>query len=117
MYETELHRLKGELPIAQDATNSSQAEQCFRTGIAISRCQHAKWWELHATTNLARLLAKQGKRDEGALDARQSLQVVYRELRHRRSEGRQALVRRYEQMIGFANRQSIKALRGPGPIE
>jgi len=28
-----------------------------------------------------------------------------------------ALVRRYEQMIGFANRQSIKALRGPGPIE
>ena len=52
------------MPIARDATNASQGKQCFRAGIAISRRQHAKLWELRATTSLARLLTKQGKRNE-----------------------------------------------------
>ncbi|MFZ0887043.1 MAG: adenylate/guanylate cyclase domain-containing protein [Candidatus Binataceae bacterium] len=63
-YEAEVHRLKGELLLAQDASNAAQAEKSFRTAIEISRKQNAKSWELRATTSLARLLAKQGKRDE-----------------------------------------------------
>jgi len=65
MYEPELYRLKGELLLAEDASNAAQAEQAFRTAIEISRTQRAKSWELRATTSLARLLAKQGHRDEG----------------------------------------------------
>ncbi len=63
-FEAEVHRLKGELLLAQDASNGAQAEQCFRTAIEISRKQNAKSWELRATTSLARLLAQTGKREE-----------------------------------------------------
>ncbi len=72
-YEAELHRLKGELLLAQDASNAAQAEQSLRTALEISRKQHAKSWELRATTSLARLLAKQGNRDE----ARAMLATIY----------------------------------------
>ena len=64
LYEAEVHRLKGELLLAQDASNAAPAEQSFRTAIEISRRQKAKSWELRAMTSLARLLDKQGKRDE-----------------------------------------------------
>ena len=57
LYEAEVHRLKGELFLAQDASNAAQAEQSFRTAIEIARKQSAKSWELRATTSLARLLA------------------------------------------------------------
>jgi class 3 adenylate cyclase/tetratricopeptide (TPR) repeat protein/ribosomal protein L40E len=73
MNEAEVHRLKGELLLAQDASNAAQAEQSFRTAIDISRKQHAKSWELRATTSLARLLDKQGNRDE----ARAMLSEIY----------------------------------------
>ena len=69
--EAELHRIKGELLLNSNAMN--EAEECFRTAIAISRRQHAKSWELRATTSLARLLAKQGKGDE----ARAMLAEIY----------------------------------------
>ena len=67
-----MHRLKGEL-LAQDASNAAPAEQSFRTAIEISRRQKAKSWEMRATTSLARLLVKQGKRDE----ARAMLAEIY----------------------------------------
>jgi len=71
--EAEAHRVKGELLLMQDVFNAAQAEQSFRTAIEISRKQHAKSWELRATTSLARLLGKQGKRDE----ARTMLGQIY----------------------------------------
>jgi tetratricopeptide (TPR) repeat protein len=64
LHEAEVYRCKGELLFAQDSTNVAPAERCFRTAIEVARKQHAKLWELRATTSLARLLAKQGKRDE-----------------------------------------------------
>jgi tetratricopeptide (TPR) repeat protein len=73
MYEAEMNRLKGELLLAQDASNARQAERSFSTAIAIAQAQSAKSWELRATTSLARLLAMQGKRDE----ARTMLSEVY----------------------------------------
>jgi predicted ATPase len=39
----------------------------------LAQKQGAKWWELRATTGLARLLAKQGRRDE----ARTKLSEIY----------------------------------------
>jgi class 3 adenylate cyclase len=72
-YEAELHRLKGELLLAQDTSNAAEAEQSLRTAIEIARKQHAKSWELRATTSLARLLAKQRKHDK----ARPMLAEIY----------------------------------------
>jgi len=59
--------------LSQSASNASQAEQSFCGAIEIARKQHAKSWELRATTSLARILAKQGKRDE----ARSMLAEIY----------------------------------------
>ncbi len=73
MFEAEAHRVKGELLLAQDASNAAQAEQSFRTAIEIARRQKAKSWELRATTSLVRLLDQQGKRDE----ARAMLAGIY----------------------------------------
>ena len=51
----------------------AEAERCFRTAIEIARRQSARSAELRATTSLARLLAKQGRRDE----ARTMLAEIY----------------------------------------
>jgi class 3 adenylate cyclase/predicted ATPase len=61
-YEGELNRLRGEFLLMRGTTESVAAEDCFRTAIEIAKKQQAKSWELRATTSLARLLAKQGKR-------------------------------------------------------
>jgi predicted ATPase len=45
----------------------------YRSAIELARVQEAKWWELRATISLARLLDKQGRRDE----ARAMLAEVY----------------------------------------
>ena len=69
----EMHRLKGELLLRQDTTNVTEAEQCFRTATETARRQSAKSLELRATMSLARLLEKQGRRDE----ARAMLAEIY----------------------------------------
>ena len=50
-----------------------RAQRCFERAIEIARKQSAKSLELRATTSLARLLAKQGHRDE----ARTMLADIY----------------------------------------
>ena len=72
-YEAEIHRLKGELLLRQDDSNTAEAQSCFERAIEIARRQSAKSWELRATMSLARLLAKQGRRDE----ARTMLAEIY----------------------------------------
>ena len=59
-----LHRVKGELLLEQNPSDSANAEQCFRTAIEIARRQIARSQELRAATSLSRLLAKQGRRNE-----------------------------------------------------
>jgi class 3 adenylate cyclase/tetratricopeptide (TPR) repeat protein len=71
--EAELSRVKGELLYARDGASSSEGESCLRKAIEIARRQESRWWELRATTSLARLLAKQGRRDE----ARTMLVEIY----------------------------------------
>ena len=51
IYEAEVHRLKGELLLAQDASNAAQAEQSFRTAIDIARKQHARFRSLRSLKN------------------------------------------------------------------
>jgi tetratricopeptide (TPR) repeat protein len=62
--EAELYRIRGDLLIIKNPGDVAYAERCLRTAIDISRRQDAKLFELRATTSLARLLAKQGRRDE-----------------------------------------------------
>jgi predicted ATPase len=76
--EAELNRIKGELTLKQPEAGSNpkikeEAESYFRQAIEIARRQSAKSWELRATTNLARLLAAQGRSDE----ARTMLAEIY----------------------------------------
>jgi predicted ATPase len=73
-FETEIHRLKGELLLLKrsDAT-AAEAQSCFERAIEIAREKSAKSHELRATMSLARLLASQGRRDE----ARTMLANIY----------------------------------------
>jgi class 3 adenylate cyclase/tetratricopeptide (TPR) repeat protein len=70
-FDAELHRVKGEVFLHQEAAD--EAERCFRQAIEVAREQEAKSLELRAVTSLARLLQAQGSRDE----ARALLQPVY----------------------------------------
>ena len=72
-WEAELHRLKGQLLLENDAAKEAEAEACFRSAIEIAQSQAAKSWELRAATSLARLWRDQGNPDE----ARDLLAEVY----------------------------------------
>jgi predicted ATPase len=63
-WEVERYRLKGELLLMQDQSNTAQAESCFQRAIEIARDQRARSWELRATTSLTRLLERHGRRKE-----------------------------------------------------
>jgi serine phosphatase RsbU (regulator of sigma subunit) len=61
--EAELHRLNGELLLAESGDQTA-AEGCFRQAIETAQHQRSKAWELRATTSLARLWQKQGRRED-----------------------------------------------------
>jgi predicted ATPase len=73
VYQSEIHRLKGELLLKQDDSNATEAHGCFQRAIEIARKQSAKLLELRAVTSLARLHAKQGHREQ----ARAMLAEIY----------------------------------------
>ena len=64
VFEAEFQRLLGDLLLAGHNTDTAEAGRAFRTAIEVARQQGAKSSELRATSSLARLLAKQGKRRE-----------------------------------------------------
>src|SRR5262245_16961663 len=72
-HETELHRLRGELLLAEAPDQIAAAEASFQLAIATARRQQSKAWELRATTSLARLRQRQDRRD----DARAALAAIY----------------------------------------
>jgi predicted ATPase len=63
-HEAELHRLKGELLLAEFPDQLGNAEGCYRKAIEIAIRQPSKAWELRATMSLARLWQRQGRRQE-----------------------------------------------------
>jgi len=62
--EAETLRLKGELLLLQNGSNTAEAQSYFERAIAVARRQSAKILQLRATMRLACLLDKQGRRDE-----------------------------------------------------
>ena len=72
-YEAEICRLRGELLLKQNHSNTTEAQECFERALAIAGSQSAKSLELRATTSLARLLNQTGRRDE----ARAMLAEIY----------------------------------------
>ena len=71
--EAEIHRLKGELLLKHNNSNVAEAQNCYERALEIARRQNGKSLELRATMSLARLLDKQGRRDE----ARAMLAEIY----------------------------------------
>jgi predicted ATPase len=71
--KAEIYRLKGELLLKQNDSNRAEAQSSFELAIEVARTQSAKSLELRATMGLARLLIRQGKRDE----ARSILAEIY----------------------------------------
>jgi predicted ATPase len=69
--EAEMHRLRGNLLLS--ANGCEAAEDSFNQALAVARRQNAKFWELRAATDLARLWSEQGRRHE----ARDLLAPVY----------------------------------------
>jgi predicted ATPase len=64
-------RVRGELRLKTEQPELVEAD--FRDAIELAQKMGAKAWELRATTSLARLSAKQGRRDE----ARAMLAEIY----------------------------------------
>jgi predicted ATPase len=63
-WEPEVHRLRGTLALAMQASASQEAEQNFHRALTIARAHQSRSLELRAATSLARLWAEQGKRTE-----------------------------------------------------
>jgi predicted ATPase len=68
-----MYRLKGELLLADSATQHAEAESCFRQALDVARHQQAKSLELRAAMSLSRLWQRQGRDAE----ARQLLSEIY----------------------------------------
>jgi predicted ATPase/class 3 adenylate cyclase len=60
-FDAELHRMRGEVLLAQD---KAAAEASFERALSIARQQSAKLWELRAAVSLARLWRDQGWNDK-----------------------------------------------------
>jgi predicted ATPase/DNA-binding winged helix-turn-helix (wHTH) protein len=72
-YFAELLRIKGELLLKVSRQQSfSLAEQCFEEAIEVAREQGALFWQLRATSSLARTRIQQGRSD----DARRLLTAI-----------------------------------------
>jgi adenylate cyclase len=54
-FEAELHRVRGEILIERDPSNSAPAEDAFLTAIAVAKQQGARSFELRAALSLAKL--------------------------------------------------------------
>ena len=64
LWVAEIHRLKGDLLLAQSVEHWPQAEACYARALEVARAQGAKSLELRAAMSLVRLWRDQGKRAE-----------------------------------------------------
>jgi predicted ATPase len=71
-WDAEVHRLQGELRLAQDA-HPLEVERCYLRALKIARTQQAKLLELRVVMSLAQLWHRQGRPAE----ARQLLAETY----------------------------------------
>jgi hypothetical protein len=55
LYDSTLHRLRGNILLKRDPANPAQAEEAFKTSLAIAKQQGARSFELLAALALAKL--------------------------------------------------------------
>jgi class 3 adenylate cyclase/predicted ATPase len=72
-WQAEIHRLKGELLLQHDPTQTQDAETCFLQALEVARAQQARSLELRAAVSLGRLWRRQGRPQA----AREMVAVVY----------------------------------------
>ena len=72
-YLAPAHQMLGDLLLIGENPDAEKATAAFRDAIRIAQRQQAKSWELRAKMSLARLLARQGHREE----ARAMLADIY----------------------------------------
>jgi predicted ATPase len=60
-----LHRIRGEILLKLDPTNTAAAEQAFRAAVAIAQAQNARSFELQAALGLARLYQSTARPADG----------------------------------------------------
>jgi serine/threonine protein kinase/predicted ATPase len=77
-HDAELHRLTGELLLAESADQLAAAEACFQRAIETAGRQQSRGWEFRAAMSLARLWQRQGRRNE-ALTALAAVYNTYTE--------------------------------------
>jgi predicted ATPase len=73
LWETEVHRMAGELALKSPLPDAAKAEAYFERALVVARAQQAKSWELRAAMSMARLWCDQGKRQQ----ARDLLAPIY----------------------------------------
>ena len=60
--EAEIHRIAGEIALAEAEPDAAKAEAYFERALAVAREQQAKPWKLRAAMNTAGLWRDPGKR-------------------------------------------------------
>jgi predicted ATPase len=65
-FEAEIHRLEGDLLLAQSANQSAKAEARYLKALEVARAQEARSFELRAAFDLARLWAEGAERKRAA---------------------------------------------------
>jgi predicted ATPase len=60
-YDAELHRVRGEMLLTCDSANPATAEEAFLTGIAVSKRQATRSFELRAALSLGKLYQSTGR--------------------------------------------------------
>jgi class 3 adenylate cyclase/predicted ATPase len=63
-HDAESHRIRGEILLKRDSSNTASAEEAFLTAIAIAQQQKAKSFELRAALSLAKLYQSIGRAAE-----------------------------------------------------
>jgi len=71
--ESDIHRIAGEIALQALEPDIARAEMHLARALAVARAQHAKSWELRATTSLARLWRDRGARAK----AHDALAAIY----------------------------------------
>jgi tetratricopeptide (TPR) repeat protein len=67
IYMPDLLRIKGNLLLAKPQAGVDQAELYFNRSLALSRQQGARMLELRTATDLAKLMAAQGRREDARI--------------------------------------------------
>jgi tetratricopeptide (TPR) repeat protein len=60
-FETELHRVRGDMLLRRDPANPATAEEALQTAIAVARQQRTRSFELRAALSLAKLYQSTGR--------------------------------------------------------